>query len=229
MNQSLLMRNTFNMLSTLLSCPVTRAWPQGDAQTPSAAFRLKSCRRLEDGADEAVIGLILRADTPAMADALADEVLSGIGEYGYYPTAATDEVEEVTGFFLLSLELTVMLRGGSANACRFGVGVSPVKYLGGLYRVTQISAAAPVFRRSSLSGLVTGALRGRPGQPSYLISQAYIADDPAQTAIETAFLTGTPLPCEIWLSPLDKLSFTALVSGFSRSVLGFSCELTRID
>lgn len=229
MNQSQLMRNLYNIFSSLLTCPVTRAWPQQDAATPSAAFRLKGYRHLEDGADEAVIQLILRADTPAMADALADEALAGIGAYGYFPTYAEDGVEEVTGAFLHTLELTARLYGETPNALRFGVGAAPVSYLSGLFTLTQRDAIAPAYLRSSLSGAVSGALRGRPGRAVYTISQAYSANDPAQTAIQAAFTSGAELPCETYHTLPDRHQFTALVTGFSRSVLGFSCELTRIN
>lgn len=222
------MTSVYTALSAGVSCAVSRAWPQRDPLLPSLTFRLRSWSRSPDGSALAVLAVLIRAQSPGACDEFFAQAEGALTPLGFLLTAASDEVEEDTGFFLKDLDFSVTLGGTSAPvSAPLALSVAPVSAflpVGGLNTVAVKPASRTLVPVSALSQAAVPFSPGPATLETLTASGEWLPADVGQNALIAAFGSASPLTCRLERGALTR-TFKAHVRDLAWLPSGFHCAL----
>ncbi len=229
-----LMISIYNALTAGVACSVSRSWPQRDPQLPTLSFRLKSWSHSPDGSANAVMFVQIRAPSPGYCDELFAQAETALAPLGFLLSAASDEVEEATGFFLKDLDFSITLGGDSPTTpvvAPLRLLVKPLASFVQVNGLTVLSVKPASRPLVSIASLSTSSLSFFPGpitQDLITVSGEWIPADPGQAALAAGFDGGTALTCRMERGSLNR-DFLAVVRELSRLPSGFTAVLQLIQ
>lgn len=233
------MSAVYTALSAALAIPVTRSWPQGTPALPGCTFRLLSWRRGGDGTNVLSFLVLLRVTKLEDGDDYTEDAQLAMRGLGYVITAASDELDEVSGFFVRSLtfeglEAATLLKPAAAAGFVIAVdGGGGFTYLPDPAAFTLVPASRePVINtRPSFSGPRLPALALERVQPARLVLRSpFHLTYPAIGVLRAAFLSGAVIQARAALrDPANPSVLDVQVIAFHASALGTHATLLILD
>lgn len=223
-----LMTSAYTALKNGVPCAVSRAWPNRDPILPSLSFRLLSWKKQEDGSALAVFAVQIRALSPQQGDELAAQAETALSALGFSLFAASDEVEDDTGFPIKSLEFSAVLGGAAVAPLTLFILVSgaycPVN---GLSVIRAEPGERPLLPDHAVSRSADSFFPGRRRAERLFASGVLLPGDTGQAQMASAFASGAPVPFRLERGALSS-QFQAHVCQFSALPAGFFAGLQLI-